>query len=101
MMEQAQKLQERIADLKSNLSEKRVEFSSGSDAIKVVVNGNHEVIDIEFSDFILKPENIDMLKDLLIAAINGAINKSNDILKDEMRNITGLSKSNFDLPFNI
>jgi DNA-binding YbaB/EbfC family protein len=88
-MKQAKKLQERIAQLQQELETKTVEASAGGGMVSVVVNGKNEVVSLKIEKEVVNPAEIDMLQDLITAAVNEGIRKSQEMATSEMAKITG------------
>lgn len=89
MMKQAQKLQAKMLRLQEELAEKTVETSSGGGMVKVVANGRQQVVSIEIEKEVVDPEDVEMLQDLLLAAVNDALSKSQEMVSSEMGKLTG------------
>lgn len=89
IMKQAKKLQERIAQLQQELGTKTVEASAGGGMVSVVVNGKNEVVSLRIEKEVVNPAEIDMLQDLITAAVNEGIRKSQEMATSEMAKITG------------
>ncbi|MBW1972086.1 MAG: YbaB/EbfC family nucleoid-associated protein [Spirochaetes bacterium] len=89
IMKQAQKLQEKMAKMQEELSEKVVEAQAGGSMVKVKMNGKLEVLSIEIEPEVVNPDDIEMLSDLITAAINEAIRKAQETMAEEMKKITG------------
>lgn len=89
MMQQIQKMQEEMAAVQANVQSGEYSASSGGGAVEVTVNGNHEVKSIKMQPEVVDSEDIDMLEDLLLAAINEAMRKASDTMEQEMGKITG------------
>ena len=89
MMKQAQKLQAKMLRLQEELAEKTVETSSGGGMVKVVANGRQQIVAIEIEKEVVDPEDIEMLQDLLLAAINDALTKAQEMVTEEMNKLTG------------
>lgn len=89
MMKQVQKMQADMAKLQDELSEKTVEVTAGGGAVRIVMNGKQEVKEINIDPEVLNPEEVEMVQDLLIAALNEAVRKSQDMVSQEMSKITG------------
>ena len=99
-LRQAQEIQEKIKKLQEDLVNKFATGSSGGDMVKVTVNGKHEVIDIKISGEVVNPEDIEMLGDLIVAAVNDAMHKIDETIKLEMAKLTGgLSIPGLEVPF--
>ena len=89
MMKQAQQLQSKMAKLQEELAEKTIETSAGGGMVKVVANGKQEVVSIKLEKEVVDPEDIDMLQDLILAAVNEALAQSQKMVSDEMGKLTG------------
>ncbi|MFI5303978.1 MAG: YbaB/EbfC family nucleoid-associated protein [Nitrospiria bacterium] len=89
MMRQAQVLQEKMAKAQEEAGKKMVEASSGGGMVTVVANGRQELLSIKFDRQVVNPEDIEMLQDLVLAAINEALKKSRDMMAEEMKGLTG------------
>ena len=77
-------MQERVKKLQEEAAGQTVEVSSGGGMVTVVANGRQEVLSIKIDPSVVDPSDIDMLQDLVAAAVNEAIRKSQDLMKDEM-----------------
>ncbi|KPJ85145.1 MAG: hypothetical protein AMS17_14860 [Spirochaetes bacterium DG_61] len=88
-LKQAQELQERIKKMQEDLVNKTASGSSGGDMVKATVNGKHEVIDINIAKEVINPDDIEMLEDLIVAAVNDAMHKIDQVIKTEMAKLTG------------
>lgn len=89
MMKQVQKMQKEIAKLQKELEEREVEVSSGGGAVTVKANGKKEILDITIDKDVVDPDDIEMLQDLILAAVNEALRKADDMVTGEMQKITG------------
>jgi len=89
MMKQVQKMQASLAKLQEELEEKVVEASSGGGAVKVKVNGKQEVLELKIDPEAVDPDDIGMLEDLVLAAVNEALKKAQEMVNEEMGKITG------------
>jgi DNA-binding YbaB/EbfC family protein len=89
IMKQAKKLQERMAKLQQELELKTVEASSGGGMVTVVVNGKFELSSLRIEKAVVTPEDVDMLQDLIMAAVNEGIRKAQEMTSSEMAKITG------------
>ena len=89
MMKQVQKMQADMAKLQQELAEKEVEASSGGGVVTVKVNGKQEVLAIKIKPEAVDPEDVEMLEDLITAAVNEALRKSQEMVAGEMSKITG------------
>ena len=89
MMKQAQQLQAKMVKLQEELSEKTIETSSGGGMIKVVANGKQQIVSIQIEKEVVDPEDVEMLQDLILAAVNDALAKSQEMVSGEMSKLTG------------
>ena len=89
MMKQAQKLQKKMLKAQEDLKTKTVEATAGGGMVKVIANGGQKVESITLEKEVVDPEDIEMLQDLILAAINDALNKSQEMISSEMGKLTG------------
>jgi DNA-binding YbaB/EbfC family protein len=89
MMKQARKLQQQISKVQEELGSKTVEASTGGGMVKVVATGKRELVSIEISPEVVDPDDIDMLQDLTLAAVNEALRKAEELATGEMNKIAG------------
>ena len=89
IMKQAQKMQRQMEEMQKELETKTVEATAGGEAVKVVVNGRKEVVEIELKPEVVAPEDIEMLQDLVMAAINEGLRKADEMVNSQMSTITG------------
>jgi DNA-binding YbaB/EbfC family protein len=88
-LKQAQRIQAQLAKVQEEMAQKTIEASSGGGMVSVVVNGRQEVISIDIEREVVNPEDIDMLQDLVLAAVNEGIRKSQEMVTEEMKKLTG------------
>ncbi len=89
MMKQAQKMQRDMAKMQEELKDTEVEASAGGGAVTVKVTGKQELISIAISPEVVDADDIEMLQDLVLAAVNEGLNQSRELAKQEMLKITG------------
>ena len=89
LMKQAQKMQKDIARIQEELAEKTVEATAGGGAIKVVASCDKKIIELSIEPEVVDPSDIEMLQDLIIAAVNEALRKAEDVSAEEMGKATG------------
>ena len=89
MIKQAQKLQKQMARMQEELAERTVEASSGGGMVKVVANGKQEVVSIQIEPEVVDPDDVDLLQDLVLAAVNDALKQSQEMVSAEMGKLTG------------
>lgn len=88
-MKQAKKMQEKMGQLQKELETKTVEAQAGGGMVRVVVNGKYEIVSLKIEKEVVNPEDIEMLQDLIAAAVNEGIRKSQEMASSEMGKITG------------
>ena len=89
IMKQAKKMQERMASLQKELETKTVEAQAGGGMVSVIVNGKYEIVSLKIEKEVVNPEDIEMLQDLIAAAVNEGIRKAQEMASSEMAKITG------------
>ena len=89
MMKQAQQLQAKMLKLQEEMSEKTVETSSGGGMVKVVANGRQQLVSIQIEQEVVDPDDVEMLQDLILAAVNDVLAKAQDMVSGEMNKLTG------------
>jgi DNA-binding YbaB/EbfC family protein len=89
MMKQAQKLQAKMLKLQDELANQTVDATAGGGMVKVTANGRQQIIAIAIEKEVVDPEDIEMLQDLVLAAVNDALNKSQEMVSQEMGKLTG------------
>ncbi|MBW1814700.1 MAG: YbaB/EbfC family nucleoid-associated protein [Deltaproteobacteria bacterium] len=89
MMKQAQQLQSKMVKLQEEMAEKTIEATSGGGMVKVVANGSQRIVSIQIEKEVIDPEDSDMLQDLVVAAVNDALSKSQEMVSSEMSKLTG------------
>lgn len=89
MMKKVQKLQAEMAKLQEELKARSLEVSTGGGAVKVVITGEKKIQSIKIAPSAVDPEDVEMLEDLVAAAVNEAINKVDDMMAQEMGKLTG------------
>lgn len=89
MLKKAQKMQEEMAAMQAELAEREYEISAGGGAVKVKINGKHEILALDIQPDVVDPDDVEMLSDILIAAINEAIKKVDAVSEEEMAKISG------------
>ena len=89
MMKQAQQLQSKMMKLQEELAEKTVESSSGGGMVKVTANGRQQILSIQIEKEVVDPDDVEMLQDLVLAAINDALAKAQEMVSSEMGKLTG------------
>ena len=89
MIKQAQKMQADMEALQEELNAKEYDIAAGGGAVNVKINGKKEILAIDIKPEIVDPDDIETLSDTLVAAVNEAIKKVEDVNSEEMSKITG------------
>lgn len=89
LMSQVQEMQEQMAAQQESLANETVSVTAGGGAITVVISGHQRVQSIEIQPELVDPEEIEMLQDMLVAAVNAAIEQSQALAAQKMENVTG------------
>ena len=89
MLKKAQELQQKMAKLQEELGEKTVQASSGGGMVAVVANGKQEIVSIKIDPEVVDANDVEMLEDLVLAAINDALYQAKQMVSEEMSQLTG------------
>lgn len=89
LLRQAQVMQNKMAKLQEELGERTIEAGSGGGMVKVVFNGKQELISISIEKEAVNPDDIEMLEDLVRAAVNEGVRVSKEMVEKEMGALTG------------
>lgn len=89
LMKQAQRMQQKMADMQKDLENQTVDATAGGGAVHVVVNGRKELVSIEIQKEAVDPDDVEMLQDLIVAAVNEAMRNADAMVNQSMSQITG------------
>ena len=89
LMKQAQKMQQKMMQAQEELAEKTLEMTSGGDTVKVVISGKKELKELKINPDVVDPDDVEMLEDLVLSAVNEAIRQADEMYNSEMSKITG------------
>ncbi len=89
IMKQAQKMQKQMVEIQEELANRTVEASVGGGVVTVVANGQQEIISVTIDPEVVDPDDVEMLQDLIIAAVNEAHRKAQELMNTEMGKLTG------------
>ncbi|MFH0914255.1 MAG: YbaB/EbfC family nucleoid-associated protein [Chloroflexota bacterium] len=89
MMQQMQKLQAKLAKVQEELANTTIEASAGGGAVKVTVNGQQKILSVKISPEVLNPEDVQLLEEMVMAAVNEALAKSQQLASERLGGLTG------------
>ncbi len=89
LMKQAQKMQKQMMDKQEELAARTLEMTSGGGAVKVVISGKKELQELKINPDVVDPDDVEMLEDLIISAVNEAIRQVEEMYNNEMGRMTG------------
>lgn len=89
IVRQAQKMQAQMQQIQEEMANKTVEASSGGGMVKAVVNGRQELLSVKIEPEVVNPSDVEMLQDLIVAAVNEGIKRSQAMMSEEMGKVTG------------
>jgi len=89
MMKQAQELQTRMAEMQAEMERARVEGQSGGGLVVLTLNGKGELVGVKIDASLAKPEEVEILEDLIVAAHGDAKAKVERLLQEKMQSLTG------------
>ncbi len=89
LMKQAQQMQKRMLDIQEELATHTVEATVGGGMVTAVVNGQQELMSLTISPEVVDPDDIEMLEDLIVAAVNEARHQAQELMTQEMSKLTG------------
>lgn len=89
MMKKVQKMQADMAKLQEDLKSRVLETTAGGGVIKIEVNGNKEIVNLKIDQSAVDPDDVEMLEDLILTAVNDAMKQVDEVAEKEMAKITG------------
>ena len=89
LLRQAQEMQSKMADMQDSLARKHVEGSSGGGMVRVVATGKQEIVSLTIDKAAVDPNDVEMLQDLVTAAVNDALRNSRQLAEQEIAALTG------------
>ncbi len=98
MMKQAQKLQKQMMEMQEEMGKKTVEGTSGGGMVKVVANGHQDIIEVKIDPEVVDREDVELLEDLIVAAIANAREKAKEMMDEEMGRILPPGLGNMGIP---
>jgi len=89
ILQQSKKMQDRLMKLQEEMADKTVEAQSGGGMVSCVVNGKQEVVSLKISPEVLEEKDNELLEDLVVAAVNEGLDRSREMVQEEMSKVTG------------
>ena len=89
MLRQAQQLQAKLAKVQEELGNMTVEAASGGGVVKVIIDGHQKIRSVEISPEVVNADDVELLQDLVMTAVNEAVTKSQELANKEMGKLTG------------
>ncbi len=89
LMKQAQQMQKRMLEIREELANQTVEATVGGGMVTAVVNGQQELVSLRITPEVVDPDDTEMLEDLVVAAVNEALQQSHEMMSDEVSKLTG------------
>jgi len=89
LMRQAQQLHSKMLQVQEEMAAKTAEASAGGGMVTAVANGRPEVVSVKIEKEVVNPEDVEMRQDLIVAAVNAAIKKAQEMVAEEMKKLTG------------
>ncbi len=89
MLKQAQKMQEQMLKMQEDLENQTYEASSGGGAVTVKISGKKELLEVKLAEAVVDPDDIEMLQDLIIAAVNEGMRKASESSENQLGKLTG------------
>ncbi len=89
MMKQIQKMQQQMEEMQKEVERKTVEATAGGGVVRATVSGGLELVELEIDPDVVDAEDVDMLRDLVIAAVNEGMRSAQEMVREEMGKITG------------
>lgn len=89
MMKQVQKMQKQMEEMQRDLEQREVEATSGGGGVSVKVNGKKNLLELKIDPEAVDKDDVEMLEDMIVAAINEAFRKAEEMMESEMKKVTG------------
>jgi DNA-binding YbaB/EbfC family protein len=89
LLKQAQRIQSQVTQMQTELGQRRIEASSGGGMVTAVVNGRQELIELHIDQQVVDPNDVEILEDLIVAAVSEALGRASEMASEEMKKLTG------------
>ena len=89
IMRQAQKMQKKMEEAQAEAADQVVEASDGGGMVSVKVNGKQELLEVVIEKDVVNPDDVEMLQDLIVAAVNEGMKEAQQLMQDKLQGITG------------
>ncbi len=89
LVRQAQQLQAKMLKVQEEMATRTAEASAGGGMVTAVANGRQELVSIKVEKEVVNPEDVEMLQDLIVAAVNAALKQAQEMVSEEMKKLTG------------
>jgi len=89
LLKQAQKIQSQVSRMQAELADRRVEATVGGGMVKAIANGRQELVGVKIDPTVVDPDDVEMLEDLIVAAVSEAMSRASDMASEEMKKLTG------------
>ncbi|MGB9700857.1 MAG: YbaB/EbfC family nucleoid-associated protein [Thermodesulfobacteriota bacterium] len=89
IIRQAQQLQAKMLKVQEEMANRTAEASAGGGMVTAVANGKQEIVALKIEKEVVNPEDVEMLQDLVVAAVNAALKKAQEMVAEEMKKLTG------------
>lgn len=89
IMQQAQRMKSKISEIQEEIGNEEFEASTGGGVVTATVNGNKEIIDVDIDPEVLDPDDVEMLEEMIVGAMNQALQKAADKMDEEIEEVTG------------
>lgn len=89
IVRQAQQMQAKIGKVQEEMADKKIEASTGGGVVTAVVTGDQELLEIKIDPEVIDPEDVEMLEEMIVGAVNQAMKLAGDMMNEEVEKITG------------
>ncbi|MGM0559175.1 MAG: YbaB/EbfC family nucleoid-associated protein [Myxococcota bacterium] len=89
IVRQAQQMQKKISKIQEEIGEKKIEASTGGGVVTAVVTGNQELVEIKIDPEVVDPDDVEMLQEMIIGAVNQAMKLADEMMNEEIEKVTG------------